>query len=60
MRLLMTLLLFLLPTLGVWTFYTAADNGWWMPEATSTFASDIDDLFYLIMWMVAFFFVATE
>ena len=60
MRLLLTLLLFLVPTLGVWTFYTAADNGWWMPEAVSTYAADIDYLFYLILWMVAFFFILTE
>jgi cytochrome c oxidase subunit 2 len=31
-----------------------------MPEAVSTYAPDIDYLFNLIMWMVAFFFVLTE
>jgi len=60
MRLLLTLLLFLVPVLGVWTFYTAEENGWWLPEAVSTYAPDIDYLFDLILWMVAFFFVLTE
>ena len=60
MRLLVTLLLLLVPILGVWTFHTAPDNGWWMPEAVTTYAPRIDGLFDLIMWMVAFFFVATE
>ncbi len=60
MRLLLSFLLFLVPTLGVWTFYTAKDNGWWMPPGVSTYAPDIDYLFYLILWMVAFFFILTE
>ena len=60
MRLLLSFLLFLVPTLGVWTFYTAADHGWWMPPGVSTYARDIDYLFYLILWMVAFFFILTE
>ena len=60
MRLLVTLLLLLVPILGVWTFNTAPENGWWMPEPVTTYAPRIDDLFDLIMWMVAFFFVLTE
>ena len=60
MRLLVTLLLFLVPVLGVWTFWTAEENGWWMPETVTTYGPDIDYLFYLILWMVAFFFILTE
>ena len=60
MRLLVTLLLFLVPILGVWTFWTADENGWWLPEAVTTYAPDIDYLFNLILWMVAVFFILTE
>ncbi|MCH2105788.1 MAG: cytochrome c oxidase subunit II [Planctomycetes bacterium] len=56
----MTLLLLLVPVLGVWTFWTAEENGWWMPETVTTYGPDIDFLFYLILWMVAVFFVLTE
>jgi len=59
-RLVATVLLLLVPVLGVWTFVTAPANGWWMPPTVSTFGPDIDYLFYLILWMVAFFFVLTE
>src|SRR5258708_17652572 len=34
--------------------------GWWLPHAASSYARDIDNLFYLILWVVAFFFVLTE
>ena len=60
MRLLVTLLLVLIPILGVWTFYTAEENGWWLVDAVTTYAPEIDDLFYLILWLVTFFFIATE
>ena len=60
MRFLATLLLVLVPILGVYTFWTASQHGWWMPPAVSTFGPDIDFLFDLILWMVAFFFVLTE
>jgi len=60
MRFLVTLLLFLVPVLGVWTFYTAEENGWWLVDAVTTYAPAIDDLFNLIYVMVAIFFVATE
>ena len=45
MRLLVTLLLLLVPVLGVWTFWTAEENGWWMPETVTTYGPDIDFLF---------------
>lgn len=60
MRLLTTLLLLALLVLGVWTFMDAHNHGWWLPPVVSTFGPDIDRLFYLILWMVAFFFVLTE
>lgn len=60
MRFIATLLFLLVPVLGVWTFVTAADHGWWLPETVSSFGPNIDHLFYLILWMVAFFFLLTE
>jgi cytochrome c oxidase subunit 2 len=60
MRFLLTLLLLLVPVLGVYTFVTAEEYGWWLPEVVSSFGPDIDRLFYLILWMVTFFFVLTE
>ncbi len=60
MRLLVTLLLFLVPVLGVWTFCIADENGWWLTDAVSTYAPPIDDLFNLILIMVTIAFVLTE
>jgi cytochrome c oxidase subunit II len=60
MRILATLLFLAVLVLGVWTFVTADQYGWWLPENVSSYGGDIDKLFYLILWMVAFFFVATE
>jgi heme/copper-type cytochrome/quinol oxidase subunit 2 len=60
MRFIITLLLLALLVLGVWTFVDAPNHGWWLPPNLSTFGHDIDRLFYLILWMVAFFFVLTE
>jgi cytochrome c oxidase subunit II len=34
--------------------------GWWLPPASSSYARDIDFLYYLILFVVAFFFVLTE
>lgn len=34
--------------------------GWWLPHPASSYAADIDNLFSLILWVVAFFFVLTE
>ena len=34
--------------------------GWWMPEGVSSHAQDVDGLFYIILWITAFFFVLTE
>lgn len=34
--------------------------GWWLPEAVSAHAGEIDNLFYIILWITAFFFVLTE
>ena len=60
MRLLVTLLFLLIPVLGVWTFYTAPENGWWLPEAVTTYAPDIDGLFNFILVLVTIFFILTE
>ncbi|MEM7310579.1 MAG: cytochrome c oxidase subunit II [Planctomycetota bacterium] len=59
-RVLFTVLFVLVPILGVWTFVTADDYGWWFPQNVSTFGPKIDALFDLILWMVAFTFVLTE
>jgi cytochrome c oxidase subunit 2 len=60
MRYLFTLLLFLVPALGVWTFVEADRWQLWFPENVSSFGGDIDWLFNVIMYMVAFTFVLTE
>ncbi len=33
---------------------------WWLPEGASTHAYRVDRLFYVILWITAFFFVLTE
>lgn len=60
MRLIVTLLLFLVPVLGVWTFMSADEYGWWFPINVSTYGGQIDYLFNLIMAMVGITFVGTE
>ena len=60
MRFIATLLFLLVPVLGIWTFITADRYGWWLPDQVSSFGGDIDYLFYLILAMVAFFFLLTE
>lgn len=34
--------------------------GWWLPKQVSTFGDTADRLFYMILWITAFFFVLTE
>jgi len=41
-------------------FAIAPANGWWLPRDVSSFGSQVDDLFYLILWITGFFFVLTE
>jgi cytochrome c oxidase subunit 2 len=60
MRIITFILLMLVPILGVWTWVIADDYGWWFPKNVSTYGGAIDNLFYLIMWMVGITFVATE
>lgn len=60
MRLIATLLFLALLVLGVWTFTDAGNQGVWLPPVRSSYGGEIDQLFYLIMWMVGFFFVLTE
>ena len=65
-RLVAVLLFLALLVFGVVTFaYTDGweidtQSGWWFPEMVSTYGEGTDDLFKLIMWMVAVFFVLTE
>jgi cytochrome c oxidase subunit 2 len=35
-------------------------HGWWMPHAASSWAKDVDGLFYLILGITGFFFLLTE
>jgi len=60
MRYLSFLLLILVPLLGVWTFVSADQYGWWFPINVSSYGGEIDRLFNLIMWMVGITFVGTE
>ena len=59
-RVIVTLLFLAVPVLGVWTFVTAPEHGLWFPRNVSSYGGAIDKLFYIIMWMVAVTFVATE
>lgn len=34
--------------------------GWWLPGGFSTHSGDVDFLFYIILWVTAFFFLLTE
>jgi cytochrome c oxidase subunit 2 len=34
--------------------------GWWLPKNLCVFGEKTDDLFYLILWLVTFFFLLTE
>ncbi len=34
--------------------------GWWLPKNLCVFGKETDDLFYLILWIVTFFFLLTE
>src|SRR5262245_24420016 len=34
--------------------------GWWLPPYVSSFGGETDNLFYVILWVTAFFFVLTE
>ena len=60
MRYLSFLLLILVPVLGVWTFVSADQYGWWFPVNVSSYGGEIDRLFNLILWMVGITFVGTE
>lgn len=35
-------------------------QGWWMPQNVATFGGGIDTLFYIILYVTAFFFILTE
>lgn len=41
---------------GILTLIAAGDASFWMPAQRSTFASDVDALFYFIYWVCVFFF----
>ncbi len=42
------------------SFAVAPMMGWWLPRGESSHAWDVDFLFYVIFWIVAFFFILTE
>jgi cytochrome c oxidase subunit 2 len=48
--------------IGGITALTAASPwlGWWLPKNLCGFGEETDDLFYLILWIVSFFFLLTE
>jgi cytochrome c oxidase subunit 2 len=46
--------------LAVGLFAIAPAAGWWLPRNLSTFGGKVDDLFFLILAVTAFFFVLTE
>lgn len=35
------------------TITTVPNRSWWLPEPASTFAGDIDRLFYIVLWMTS-------
>lgn len=59
MRAFVATLLLLFALLVVWSFAAAPARGWAMPEHTSSFGAEVDQLFGEIEWVVAAFFVAT-
>ncbi len=61
MRIFWASLFMLVPILGVLTFVLAAMGaGSWLPTNLSVIGQDIDHLFYVILYVTAFFFVVTE
>jgi cytochrome c oxidase subunit 2 len=46
--------------LAVALFAVAPAMGWWLPRDVSSFGGQVDDLFYLILWITGFFFILTE
>jgi cytochrome c oxidase subunit 2 len=41
-------------------WFAAPFYGWWLPDNISSFGPGVDNLFYIILGFVAFFFVLTE
>jgi cytochrome c oxidase subunit 2 len=42
------------------SFLVAPLMGWWLPEGVSTHSRQVDDLFYVILYITGFFFFLTE
>ena len=42
------------------SFVVAPLMGWWLPEGVSTHSRQVDDLFYVILYITGFFFFLTE
>ena len=60
-RLIVTILLLLVPILGVYTFVVADSRyDMWFPANVSTYGPEIDRLFNLILYMVGVTFILTE
>jgi cytochrome c oxidase subunit 2 len=47
-----------LTCLGI--FLIAPSMGWWLPRNVCVYGGEVDDLYYIILWVTAFFFVLTE
>ncbi len=60
MRLFWTILFGTVPLLGVWFYWWAWKEGYWLPDDVSTHGHEIDRLFNIIMWITGVVFVATE
>jgi cytochrome c oxidase subunit 2 len=41
-------------------WFISPSMGWWLPQNVSTFGDRVDNLFYLILAVTGFFFIATE
>jgi cytochrome c oxidase subunit 2 len=40
-----------------WTASVLAEGSFWMPQAASSIAGDVDALYYFILWLCVFFFI---
>jgi len=49
------------PILALWVCWISPGRNWWFPsDAKSTLGQQIDDLFYLILWIVTVVFIGTQ
>ena len=60
MRLLWTFLFLLVPLLGTAVFLVAPYFDHWLPESISVEADEVDELFYIILWLTGGVFIITQ